>query len=62
MLVGLVALFALGTAWLAVFVPAEKVFALGVLPFLLGEAVKVAVLAALSSALAGPLARLRRAL
>ena len=43
---GLVAIYALGAAWLATFVGAEKVWALGVLPFLLGDAVKLGIASA----------------
>ncbi|MBO9466034.1 biotin transporter BioY [Tropicibacter sp. R15_0] len=39
--VALVAIYALGAAWLAQFVPADKVMAYGVTPFVLGDLVKL---------------------
>ncbi|WP_207182421.1 biotin transporter BioY [Methylobacterium indicum] len=58
MLAGLAVIYALGLAWLALFVPADRVVALGLLPFLLGDLVKVSLVAAGVSVLPG----LRRAL
>ncbi|KTS24773.1 hypothetical protein NS228_26725 [Methylobacterium indicum] len=58
MLAGLAVIYALGLAWLALFVPADRVVALGLLPFLLGDLVKVGLVAAGVSVLPG----LRRAL
>lgn len=52
MLAGLAVIYALGAAWLALFVPAAKLLALGVLPFLPGDLVKIAIIAAGSAALA----------
>lgn len=46
---GLAAVYGLGLLWLAQFVPGEKLLALGVMPFLAGDIVKVA-LAALIAA------------
>jgi biotin transport system substrate-specific component len=46
-----------GAAWLATFVGAQKAFALGVAPFLLGDAVKVALVTALAVAGLGRLGR-----
>ncbi|WP_304616327.1 biotin transporter BioY [Paracoccus sp. (in: a-proteobacteria)] len=43
MLAGLAVVYGLGAAWLALFVPADKVLAAGVLPFLLGDLVKIVV-------------------
>jgi biotin transport system substrate-specific component len=40
--VGLAIVYALGAAWLAQFVPADKVLAYGVTPFLLGDLCKIA--------------------
>jgi biotin transport system substrate-specific component len=51
--------YALGAAWLATFVGLEKAFTLGVLPFLLGDALKLALVTALAEA---GLGRLRRGL
>ena len=45
MLIGLALIYALGVAWLTVYVPADKLFALGVAPFLLGDLIKVGVVA-----------------
>ena len=50
MAAGMAVVYIAGAAWLALYVPADKVLALGVVPFLLGDAVKIAVVAA-----AGPL-------
>ncbi len=43
MLAGQAAIYACGLAWLARFVPAEAVLAAGVLPFLPGDAIKLAI-------------------
>ncbi|MBK3395457.1 MULTISPECIES: biotin transporter BioY [Methylobacterium] len=53
MLAGLAVIYALGLAWLALFVPADRVIALGLLPFLLGDLVKIGLVAAGSSVLPG---------
>lgn len=45
MLAGLTVIYAIGIAWLAVFVPASKLLAAGVLPFVLGDLVKIALVA-----------------
>lgn len=47
MLAGAATILAFGFAWLAVLIGAEKALAFGVLPFLLGDALKVALGAAL---------------
>lgn len=49
LLAGAVAIYGLGVAWLAFFVPADKLLAIGVLPFLLGEATKIAMVIAASA-------------
>jgi biotin transport system substrate-specific component len=46
MALGLVLVFTFGILWLARFVPAEQLMALGVAPFLLGDVLKIAVVAA----------------
>jgi biotin transport system substrate-specific component len=46
MLAGIVLVYALGAAWLAGFVGIDKALALGVVPFLVGDAVKTALAAA----------------
>ena len=43
-------IYLLGASWLATFVGAEKALTLGVLPFLLGDAVKLALVTALAAA------------
>ncbi len=45
MLVGLALVYLFGVAWLAVFVPVDKLLAVGVAPFLLGDFLKVGVVA-----------------
>lgn len=49
MLAGLAVVYAAGLAWLAAFVPAPKLLAVGLTPFLLGDLVKVALAATLVS-------------
>lgn len=51
MLAGLVLVYGLGVAWLAVYVPWNRLFAVGVLPFLAGDLVKIGVVAAAGSVL-----------
>lgn len=46
MLVGLVPIYGLGVAWLIVFVPVSQSIALGFTPFIVGDLVKVALVAA----------------
>ena len=57
-LLATLAIYALGASWLAGFVGPAKALSLGVVPFLLGDAVKLALVTALGAA---GLARLRRA-
>ncbi|MGB0959165.1 MAG: biotin transporter BioY [Halocynthiibacter sp.] len=45
MLLGLVAIYVLGLAWLAQFVPADKVLAYGFTPFIAGDFLKVGIAA-----------------
>lgn len=45
MLAGLAVVYAAGALWLAGFIPAGQVFALGVLPFLPGDLLKIAIVA-----------------
>ncbi len=47
MLAGLAVVYACGVAWLGNFVPAEKLLAAGVTPFVLGDLLKVAIATAL---------------
>jgi len=45
---GLLVIYAAGLAWLAQFVPSDKLLAFGIMPFLLGDAIKVALAAMLT--------------
>lgn len=45
MLAGLVVIYAAGLSWLAQFVPSDKLIALGLAPFLLGDLVKIGIVA-----------------
>lgn len=49
MMAGLVPVYGLGLAWLALFVPADQVLAAGFAPFILGDLVKVGLVAAVAS-------------
>lgn len=49
MLAGLAVTYAAGSAWLAAFLPADKVLAAGVLPFVTGDLLKVGVAALLAA-------------
>ncbi len=60
MLAGLVPIYGFGLAWLALYVPAGELVAVGVAPFLMGEFVKIGVIAAGMAASAPLLARLRQ--
>lgn len=51
MLAGMIAIYSVGIAWLAMYIPADQLFALGVLPFLLGDLIKICVVAVASVAL-----------
>lgn len=53
MLVGLAVVYAFGVAWLALYAPAGRLLSIGVLPFLLGDLIKIAVVALGSLAFAG---------
>jgi biotin transport system substrate-specific component len=59
MLAGMVPIYAIGMAWLAVYVPVGQLLAVGVLPFLLGDLVKIGVVAVGGMALPVSIARLR---
>ncbi len=59
MLVGLVPIYGLGVAWLIVFVPVSQALALGFTPFIIGDLVKVALVAA-GAGLAGAWMRRRQ--
>jgi biotin transport system substrate-specific component len=45
MLIGMVVIYAFGAAWLALHVPAGRILAVGVAPFLIGDLVKISVVA-----------------
>jgi biotin transport system substrate-specific component len=53
MLAGMALVYALGVAWLALYVPASRLLAVGVLPFVLGDLVKVGIVAAGASLVSG---------
>lgn len=59
MLAGLVPIYALGLAWLAVYLPADKLIALGLAPFILGDILKIALVAAGCTAVPATLARFK---
>ena len=50
MLAGLAPVYGFGLAWLAAYVPAERLIALGLAPFLLGDLIKAALAASLVGA------------
>ncbi|ETA53558.1 biotin transporter BioY [Ponticoccus alexandrii] len=52
MLAGLTVVYALGLAWLALYVPAQGLLAAGLTPFLLGDLVKLALASGLIAAIA----------
>ena len=51
---GLAVLYGAGLAWLALFVPLARVVGLSQLPFVLGDLVKIAVVALAAQVIAGP--------
>ncbi len=60
LLLGTVVIYAMGAGWLSLFVGVERAWALGVLPFLLGDTAKGALAWALSGALPAAIPALRR--
>lgn len=48
MMAGLVVIYTFGMAWLLAFLPAAKLLSVGVAPFILGDLVKIAIVAAAS--------------
>jgi biotin transport system substrate-specific component len=58
MLAGLAVVYAFGLAWLALYVPSAKLLAAGLVPFLLGDLVKIAMVALAAAALPPLLNRL----
>ncbi|MBK4215757.1 biotin transporter BioY [Paracoccus caeni] len=59
MLAGLAVTYTLGALWLLNFVPADKVIAAGIAPFLPGDLFKIAIVALGTSLIAGLFARLK---
>ena len=57
MIAGLVPVYAIGLLWLSLHVPADRLVAVGVLPFLLGDLVNIALVVATSLAVPACLAR-----
>ncbi len=55
--VGLVPVYGLGVMWLATFLPAGKLLALGVTPFLFGDLVKIALIAVVAALIPASLTR-----
>lgn len=53
MLAGMALIYGLGVAWLAMYVPAPRLLAEGVVPFILGDLVKIGIVAAGASLLSG---------
>ncbi|WP_193174459.1 biotin transporter BioY [Oricola nitratireducens] len=53
MLAGMVVIYALGLAWLTIFVPADRLLAVGVAPFLPGDLIKIGIVALGSQLLSG---------
>jgi biotin transport system substrate-specific component len=59
MLAGMALIYLAGVAWLAAYIPAGQLLAVGVMPFLLGDLVKIGVVAATGLALPTTFAWLR---
>ncbi|CAI9417121.1 hypothetical protein ANOBCDAF_03896 [Pleomorphomonas sp. T1.2MG-36] len=59
MLAGLAPVYGFGLAWLVAYVPAERLIALGLAPFLLGDLIKIALVAAASALTPSLIARFR---
>ncbi len=53
MLAGMALIYGLGVAWLAMYVPAPRLLAEGIVPFILGDLVKVGIVAAGASLASG---------
>jgi biotin transport system substrate-specific component len=58
MLAGMAPIYLLGLAWLALFMPASQLLAVGLVPFVIGDLVKIGVVALAISALPALLVRL----
>ncbi|GAJ94025.1 biotin transporter BioY [Agrobacterium sp. SHOUNA12C] len=59
MLIGLVTVYALGAAWLAAYVPLDRLLSVGVVPFLLGDLMKIGLVAAGAATLPATFTQLR---
>ena len=59
MLAGMLPIYGIGAAWLAAYIPANQIIAVGVVPFLLGDLLKIGVVAAGGSLVSASLARFR---
>ena len=59
MLAGLVVVYGLGAAWLAAYVPLDRVLSVGVIPFLLGDLVKIGLVTVSGAMLPAIFAQLR---
>lgn len=59
MLAGLLPVYGFGVAWLALFVPADRLLAVGVVPFLVGDLVKVGIVAVGAALVSSVAPRLR---
>jgi len=57
MLAGMVPIYAIGAAWLAAYVPVDQIVAAGILPFILGDIVKIGVVAAVGLVVPASLSR-----
>ncbi|MGI6855019.1 biotin transporter BioY [Mesorhizobium sp. 1B3] len=57
MLVGMIPIYGLGVAWLAFYIPSSELFVVGVAPFLLGDLVKICVVAAIGTAIPASISR-----
>ncbi|MDP3675339.1 MAG: biotin transporter BioY [Novosphingobium sp.] len=58
MLAGMLPIYGFGASWLAVYVPADQLLTVGVLPFLLGDLVKIGAVVAIGMVLPASLVRL----
>ncbi|KAA6484580.1 biotin transporter BioY [Agrobacterium rhizogenes] len=59
MLTGLATVYALGAAWLAAYVPLDRLLSVGVVPFLLGDLMKIGLVAVGAAILSTTLAQLQ---
>ena len=57
MLAGMIPIYGFGVAWLAFYVPVSELFVVGVAPFLLGDLVKICVVAAIGLVIPASISR-----